>query len=63
MGDGRRFARLMGHVDSKFPLVQTCLVGAVHVPSAPGGGDETFFAVVIHVSLFSASFTGSIGPD
>ena len=27
------------------------------------GGDETFVAVVIHVSLFSASVTGSIGPD
>ena len=23
----------MDHIDRKFPLVQTCLVGAVHVPS------------------------------
>ena len=45
----------MDHLDSKFPLVQTCLVGAVHVPSALG--DDTFVAVVIHVSSFSASFT------
>jgi len=27
------------------------------------GGGETLVAVVIHVPLFSASFTGSIGPD
>jgi len=27
------------------------------------GGDEALVAVDIHVPLFSASFTGSIGPD
>ena len=60
MGGG--FVLLMDLVDSKFPLVQTCLVDAVHVPSALGGGDETLVAVVIHVSCSRLLLLGRSVP-